>query len=215
MRNFQAIEVPTRMQKLHRDQRGYPIPAAVLIDDHGVPHFTINDEYKRQDHLTNDLCPICGEKLLRGRWSLGGPASAFHPEGAYIDPPMHFECYRYAVQVCPYLAAPNYAKRIDAKTLKSGDVKDTLILVDETMIPDRPPLFVGVMHIGQTLNRDTFGRIRNFRPKRPYRNVEYWSNGVQLSDDEGASIVRQHMKNKEAEFREKAKNSSIRMFKPA
>lgn len=215
MKNFQAVEIPPRMRNLPMDPRGYPIPAGVLIDDKGKAHFTINDQLKRQHHIRNDLCPICGDKLLRGRWTLGGPASAFLAEGAYIDPPMHFECYRYAVQVCPYLAAPNYSKRIEARTIGKGDMKDHLLLVDDTMIPDRPPLFVGVMHIGQSYTRDQMGLIHTIKPKRPYRNVEYWSNGIQLSEDEGASIVRQHLKAKEAEYRERAKKAGVRVFKSA
>ena len=40
-----------------------------------------------------------------------------HENGAFADPPGHRACVTYALQVCPYLAAPSYAKRIDGETL--------------------------------------------------------------------------------------------------
>ena len=39
--------------------------------------------------------------------------SALHPNGAYIDPPLHHECMRFALQTCPYLISTKYTKRID------------------------------------------------------------------------------------------------------
>ncbi len=214
MKSFQAVEVPQRMRKLPRDHRGYPIPAGVLRDEKGRPHFTINDENARQLHLKNDQCPICGDKLLRGRWSVGGPAAAFMENGVYIDPPMHFECFRYAVQVCPYLAAPHYGKRLDDATLKAADVPDTLLLVDETMSPDRPDLFVAVMHVGQTYKRDSWGRIHTIKPNRPYRNVEYWQNGIQLSTQEGEALAKAYVEAKAEILLQRARDASIRVFAP-
>lgn len=173
------------MRHLPKDRRGYPIPVNVLIDNSGKPHFTINDEERRQEHLTKHLCPLCGQKLLRGRWTLGGPASAFMEEGGYIDPPMHYECYRYAAQVCPYLALPSFTKRIDAKTLDPKNAAGHAIFMDDTVFADRPDLFVAVMHVGELYHRNVFGFIQRFKPKGPYRNIEYWRNGVQLSNEEG------------------------------
>ena len=68
-----------RMAHLALDRRGFPIPPSVYIDTNGRPrHFTINDEPKRQALIATDRCPLCGGKLLRGRWFVGGPQSAFH-----------------------------------------------------------------------------------------------------------------------------------------
>jgi hypothetical protein len=166
------IEVPNRMQHLERDHRGYPIPFVVLRDNEGTPHFTINDEHKVMRCRKNDLCPICGRELLRGRWFLGGPMSALHPRGAYIDPPLHHECMRFAVQTCPYLINAKYTKRIDDKKLDRSKIPDTMILVDPTLDPTRPKIFIAAMAVGQTYTEDGY-----VVPKHPYRGLEFWRDG--------------------------------------
>ena len=66
--NPRAVPVPWRMRHLECDARGYAIPVTVYRDKGGRPHFTINDEHARQAHILADSCPICGTRLLRGRW---------------------------------------------------------------------------------------------------------------------------------------------------
>jgi len=166
------IEVPNRMQHLERDHRGYPIPFVVLRDNEGTPHFTINDAHKVARCRKNDLCPICGRELLRGRWFLGGPMSALHPRGAYIDPPLHHECMRFAVQTCPYLINAKYTKRIDDKKLDRSKIPDTMILVDPTLDPTRPKIFIAAMAVGQTYTDNGY-----VVPKHPYRGLEFWRDG--------------------------------------
>jgi hypothetical protein len=178
------VAIPARMRGLPLDRRGYPIPATVLIDDNGRPHFTINDEVKRQALIKRDACPICGQRIIGGRWFVGGPLSAFHEHGTYIDPPMHDECAHYALQVCPYLAAPVYSGRIDTRTLGPGH-EHLLMMMDPTMIADRPALFVAVLCRTNAVTRD----MRYLRPNRPYMRVEYWRHGERVDDAEGAAIV--------------------------
>lgn len=189
MFDFKSVEIPARMRHLPKDRRGYPIPVNVLVDKTGKPHFTINDDEKRQVHLRKKQCPICGGALLRGRWTVGGPASAFMEDGAYIDPPMHHECYRYAMQVCPYLALPSFTKRIDAGTVRNEDLEEHRIFIDNTVLEGRPPLFVAVMHLGEDYQTDVFGTIHRFKPKRPYRNIEYWRDGKELPAAEGKALA--------------------------
>jgi hypothetical protein len=207
MADFKLVEIPARMRDLPKDRRGYPIPVNVLIDKNGKPHFTINDDEKRQLHLQKKQCPICGSALLRGRWTVGGPASAFMDEGAYIDPPMHYECYRYAMQVCPYLALPSFTKRIDAGTVKREDVEDHRIFIDNTVLAHRPPLFVAVMHLGEDYQTDIFGNIHHFKPKRPYRNIEYWQNGNELSAKEGRALADAYVSEKRQSMLDEVKSS--------
>lgn len=188
--DWTAVPIPDRMRDLRRDKRGYPIPANVLIDREGTPHFTINDHLIRRKHLKEQLCAICGKKLLRGRWSVGGPASALTEDGVYFDTPLHYECARYALQVCPYLAMPKYAKRIDARTLDPRKLDGHLTaFVDPTQLDTRPPVFVMVMHVGETYSYDELGEVKYIKPKRPHRRYEFWAEGVQLSDDLGMRIA--------------------------
>lgn len=191
---FTDVPIPIWMEKLPRDNRGYPIPVTVLLDKDGRPHFTVNEEHKRQQIIKRDACPICGRGLLTRRACVGGPKSLFHPAGACIDPPMHLECARYALQVCPYLAAPNYTKRIEGKTLGKG--KEEVLAIDPTMDPNKPKLFCMSIHTKQKkilghINGISF--VRFIKPVQPYYGVEFWRDGKQLSHDEGISIVKKEL----------------------
>jgi hypothetical protein len=167
------IAVPDRMKHLDRDHRGYPIPFIVYRDDDNKPHFTINNENKVTMCKAEEICAICGHGLLRGRWFLGGPMSAFHPHGAYIDPPLHHECMRFAVQTCPYLISAKYTKRIDGNTLDRNKATGVVSIIDPTLDPTRPKVFVAVMAVGQTLTDNGY-----IVPKHPYRGLEFWKDGV-------------------------------------
>jgi hypothetical protein len=184
------VRIPRRMAKLPRDPRGYPIPDGVYRDKDGRAHFTINDEGRRLQHFARGLCPICGQLLQRVRWFVGGPRSAFEPRGAYIDLPMHDECCHYALRVCPYLAAPRYARRIDTATLAPDDT--TPMFSDPTVLPDRPEIFVAVMSWGQQSWSDGVSQIY-VAPVEPYRAVEYWQAGRKLTDAEGRAIAEKIM----------------------
>lgn len=180
MSDFRDIPIPPMMAHLERDARGYPIPVTVLRGNDGKPHFAINDTSKRQEILRENRCPICGKHLNAGFWFVGGPRSAFDPNGAYIDPPIHHQCMRYALQVCPYLAAPNYSKRVDLGTLDRKK-SPALLFIDNTMLPDRPALFVGLLARRRQLIRGG----EYVTPGRPYVKVEFWQQGKQLDPAEG------------------------------
>ena len=175
--NWTQVPIPKRMRHLPKDRRGFPIPAGVWRDEQGNPHFTINDEAKRLVMVHEGICPICGTKLLPVRWFVGGPGSAFHPNGAYFDPPMHRVCMHYALRVCPYLAAPVYSGRIDAKTVKTPQA-NTVLFEDRTMDPNRPVVFVAVSTASHTI------KWPYLKPNKPYINVEYWRSGKMISEKE-------------------------------
>jgi hypothetical protein len=180
--------IPKRMQHLDRDSRGYPIPVTVYRDREGRPHFTINDQATHAQLLFYDRCGICGQRLLPVRWFVGGPLSAFDPNGAYLDLPMHRQCLHYALRVCPYLAMPAYNKRIDAGTIREPEAQR--LFMDPTMIPDRPEVFVVVGARSQTVRtRDDPAAPWCIIPDRPYVTVEYWQHGKRLSVREGRQLV--------------------------
>lgn len=188
--NWREVPIPERMQTLPKDARGYPIPFNVFRDDVGAPHFAINDHAKAMECITRRLCPICGGPHTRTAWMAGGPLSAFHPHGSYFDQPMHEECVKYAIVVCPYLAMPKYAKRIDTKTLNPEHVSEHRVFADLTQMPDRPDPFVLVETQGVEVQASKQHRATvHLRPVRPYLSVEFWSKGARISYAEACSLT--------------------------
>jgi hypothetical protein len=174
------IAIPDFLRHLPVDRRGYPVPVTVYITADGTPAFTVNDEAKRQRLIGERRCPICGHKLPRSMAWVGGPQSAFHEAGCYIDTALHLWCARYALQVCPYLAAPRYVRRIDARGVPPSE---DLILEDPTMDPSRPDPFVLVTSTGWDERPFPWGGVQYQRPHRPYRQVEFWRHGQRVEPD--------------------------------
>jgi hypothetical protein len=182
-------DIPESLAALDRDKRGYPIPANVVRGRDGTPYFTITDPEARQRLLKEDRCHISGRKLLRGRWLIGGPSAAFHPNGAFLDGPMLDEAALFAVRTCPYIAAPKYLKRIDdAQLQNSKDAGLFALRFHEEVMEDRPALFVRLMTTGQRLVPSSEGGVL-IVPKRPYSRVEFWQHGKLLDFDEGVQLA--------------------------
>jgi hypothetical protein len=174
--------IPERMRHLKIDRRGYAIPVSIVIDDSGMPNFTINDELARHKALRHDSCGLCGKPLFRGRWFIGGPAPAFHPHGAYLDLPMHDECAHYALQTCPFIAAPHYGREVGPQQQKKLEAQGSFVVrTDDNVTVERPLMFVAVMATGQHIINDG----QYVKPRTPYRKVEYWRHSKQLDEAEG------------------------------
>lgn len=184
------VPIPIWMAKLPKDKRGYPIPVNVLMDDESRPHFPVTDERKRQDLILKDKCAICGGGLLKRKALVGGPRNAFQEKGAYIDSPMHIECAHYALQVCPYLAAPHYNKLIDFKKVDPSKFEGGIVVgTDDRVEPKRPDLFVMVICTKIAHIKDGPRFVQYLKPVQPYHAVEYWQHGQQLSDAEGYAMT--------------------------
>jgi hypothetical protein len=143
-----AIPIPKMLRVRPVDRRGYPIPFIVVIDGEGRPQFTINNQKAVHECITRRLCGLCGRRLTRNEvWFIGGPRCFTDPNGAFVDPPSHEECARYAIRVCPYLAAPSYGRRIDDKLLGSMPAGFPTLVKDMRMPDDRPDAFgLGMAH---------------------------------------------------------------------
>lgn len=193
--SWKTVPIPERMQKLDRDARGYPVPFNILRDDQGKPHFTINDHAKARRCILERRCPICGDEHDETLWFAGGPLSALHAKGAYFDQPMHAECVHYAMQVCPYLAAPKYTGRIDTGTLKPDNLKGERTFLDPTVMPERPDLFLLVEAKGYSARRELYrveGKLLEqfyLKPTRPYVRIEHWMHGRQLTQEEATRVL--------------------------
>lgn len=176
------VPIPFNLSKNDRDRRGLPIPVIVYRDMKGVPHFTVDDTKTVNWVLSKKLCGLCGKPLKIGQmWLIGGPISSFLEDGMFAAPPAHEECARYAVQVCPYIAASNYSKLIEAKTLEIEAVHDTLDVHVDQMKPLRPLYFALARTSGIKLieTHDGSGR-KHILPRRPWKEVEFWQNGKRI-----------------------------------
>ena len=174
--------IPPKMRLLRKDRRGYPVPWIVQLDLDRRPFFTINDSERVAACGRNKLCGICGRKLERDVWLIGGPGAAFHEHGAYLDPPMHGDCARYALQVCPYLGT-RYSGRIDMALAKHGRWPAALgVIAEEHMIPEQPPFFVLARTAAAKMDQDR--TAARFHPRRPWLAVEFWRHGAAIGGPE-------------------------------
>jgi hypothetical protein len=87
---------------------------------------------------------------------------------------MHGECIEFALRVCPYLAAPTYARMIGWS--QAAAVPDRTF-IDHTPEETRPDYFVAVMATGQRV-----GAQGNYHPRRPYARIQIWRHGAKLLD---------------------------------
>lgn len=185
------IPIPFHLSKNDRDRRGLPIPFIVYRDMNGVPHFTVDDTELVNLALSKKLCGLCGKPLKVGQmWLIGGPLSAFAEDGMFASPPAHEDCARYAVQVCPYIAASNYSRLIEDKTLKADAVHDTAQVHNDGIVPTRPLFFVLARTSGFKVTDLGDGSDKKYiLPRRPWKDVEFWKNGRQIARPEADKIA--------------------------
>lgn len=185
-----AIAEPERIARLPHDPRGYPIPWNVLKAEDGTPFFIINDDRKALRALRERLCPICGERLGAYVWLVGGPLSAFDPNGYYFDLPQHRECAEYALQACPYLSIPKYMRHTDAIAHADKLPPACRVLVDETIIPERPEVMVAVCARKIALADRGVGVQPYLKPAQPFVDYTFWRHGQQIPLHRAMPILR-------------------------
>lgn len=100
--------LPSKMQNLPIDDRGYPIPWFVAEID-GKRDFRIADAHKRVMATKNRLCWLCGDKLGSNLAFVIGPMCAINRNTS--EPPCHRDCALFAVQACPFLILPKAQER--------------------------------------------------------------------------------------------------------
>ena len=185
------VPVPFNLSKNDRDRRGLPIPFIVYRDTDGVPHFTVDNLDAINKVLARKLCGLCGKPLKVGQmWLIGGPSSMFMEDGMFTSPPGHEDCARYAIQVCPYMAASNYSKLIEDKTLKPAAMHGNLAVHDNQIKPPRPLFFALARTSGVKLIEAEDGSGQKFiLPRRPWKELEFWLNGKPITQAEAAKIA--------------------------
>lgn len=96
------VVLPSRITRLPRDRRNYPVPYVTMIDPvTGQPDYRVLDLQRQIQCITSKLCGICGDKLGKFKAFIGGPKSG--QTRIFSDPAMHRDCAEYASQVCPFI----------------------------------------------------------------------------------------------------------------
>lgn len=182
-------DIPWNLRNNPRDERGYPIPFIIFRDEAGEAHFTVNNRDTLKQALVEKLCGLCGKPHKLGKiWFIGGPGAAFHETGLFLDAPVHYECGLFSMKVCPFIAAPRYSKHIATRTLDKSNISDNVVVADNAMDPTRPSLFVLARTSGYKL-LDVGDLQQYVEPRRPWKEVQFWQYGVQITPDQARAIV--------------------------
>ncbi len=104
--------LPSRMQTLPIDERGYVVPWFVDWID-GKPEFRAMSLEKWVRAVREKRCWVCGERM--GRWMtfVAGPMCGINRTSS--EPPAHLECARWSARNCPFLNNSEAIRRVDEK----------------------------------------------------------------------------------------------------
>jgi hypothetical protein len=122
-------ELPRRMVKLPREERGYPVPFFVqwFKDGElaprglGKPDFRYADPNFRYLAFRIGLCWLCGEPTGTHKVYAIGPMCVINRTTS--EPACHRDCAEFAAKACPFLIHPREKrdeKGIDARALNPG-----------------------------------------------------------------------------------------------
>ena len=119
--------LPTRIARLPKDERGYPIPRFIQwMDDQGrpvsrmasgaKPDWRLADQHFRNEAFRRGLCWICGDLMGRHRVFAIGPMCVINR--VTMEPACHRDCAEFAARVCPFLVNPR--EKRNEKNLDPG-----------------------------------------------------------------------------------------------
>lgn len=101
-------EVPSRIKKLQKNEKGYPVPWFVQWID-GKPDFRVMDSNKWIAAVKLKLCWTCGEPMGKFKAFVIGPMCAVNRTSS--EPPSHRECAEFSARACPFLTEPKRVRR--------------------------------------------------------------------------------------------------------
>lgn len=168
------IEPPPGLARRPRDRRGYPITFITWINpETGVPDFRVTDAERLAMVLRRRLCGLCGVPLGGNVFFIGGPLSV--ESGAFTDPPMHRECARYALRVCPFLAVPK--GRYSDPAIVAKKVPSAIRLeCDEAVVAGKPTRFALLHTKRYRFEGNGRSGFRMFAAL-PWLDVQWWKDG--------------------------------------
>jgi hypothetical protein len=103
--------LPSRMQNLPVDERGYVIRWFVDWTDEGKPEFRAMDPKKWIQAIKFKKCWVCGERMGRLMTFVAGPMCGINRTSS--EPPSHLECARWSARNCPFLNNSEAIRRVD------------------------------------------------------------------------------------------------------
>jgi hypothetical protein len=106
---MKELPIPKRMQSLLRDSKGRLVPFFVEQSHPGDPDFRIVDPRKITACYERNLCWVCGQTMGIHKCFVSGPMCCINKVSS--EPPSHYECALYSVQVCPFLTTPKMQRR--------------------------------------------------------------------------------------------------------
>lgn len=165
--------VPKRFFSLKRDARGYPVPFMMMQDP---PSQVTHDLSRLSICYKESRCALCGMIITdRKYWVTGGPAVARNR--LISDPPMHEECARYAIKVCPFLSNPDmkYRAKHDPDTVIDHRVSTVR---EETQILAMATTYTTIEYDGRPYI--LMGR---------WRKLEHWSRGQEVPPPPGLTLA--------------------------
>ena len=102
--------LPSRMQGLPVDERGYVVPWFVDWQD-GKPEFRAMDPEKFLKAIREKRCWVCGQPLGVYVCFVAGPMCGINRTSS--EPPSHSECAHWSARNCPFLSNPRAVRRED------------------------------------------------------------------------------------------------------
>jgi hypothetical protein len=172
-------QTPQRIQRLPKDDRGYPVPAFVewLIDGKKAPRgylgakpdFRYADGEFRARAFRTGLCWVCGEKLGVHKVYAIGPMCVINRTTS--EPACHRDCAEFSVKACPFLLRPRQKR--NAKGLEEDAT------APGTMITRNP----GCLCLYETNEASAFSDSQGgwlIRLGKPDR-VDWWAEGRQAT----------------------------------
>lgn len=130
------MQVPERMKRFPLWLGRYPIHYTVMVEN-GVPQFNQVSRGKQIQAARKNLCHLCGQRMSAPYWFLCGETDV--EQKATKDGPMHEECARYAIVICPFLANPHYVGKVPAVKGQGPSTVKALIEMGATGPVVRPP----------------------------------------------------------------------------
>ena len=111
-------EMPARIARLHKDRRGYPVPAFVCwFKDgqpcprgEGEPDFRVIAPGYLSRAYQHSRCWICGDELGVHRVFTIGPMCVVNRVTS--EPPSHRACAEFAAKACPFLTNPREKRSV-------------------------------------------------------------------------------------------------------